>query len=152
MKALDQDDIVEAIYAGADLTKCYAPNNTYNKNAAKLGLDLIPDMPIFSEVWFIPEIYKDLDLVNHFGNLVKTEDEARRVCEELDLFEKSGNTDLLRYLIYLSDTIKENEVVIGVGRGSSVSLYTLFLIGVHKVDSLKYNLDYHEFFKIKEKP
>jgi DNA polymerase III alpha subunit len=35
----------------------------------------------------------------------------------------------------------------GVGRGSSVASYVLFLIGVHRIDSMKYNLDYKEFLR-----
>jgi DNA polymerase III alpha subunit len=41
----------------------------------------------------------------------------------------------------------QNNVVWGVGRGSSVASYVLYLLGVHKIDSLKYNLDIHEFLK-----
>jgi DNA polymerase III alpha subunit len=55
--------------------------------------------------------------------------------------------DLLFYLKYLVDTLRENKVLWGVGRGSSVASYVLYLIGVHKIDSLKYNLDIAEFLK-----
>jgi DNA polymerase III alpha subunit len=41
---------------------------------------------------------------------------------------------------------KEN-IVWGVGRGSSVASYVLYLIGVHKIDSLYYNLDVEEFLR-----
>jgi DNA polymerase III alpha subunit len=34
-----------------------------------------------------------------------------------------------------------------VGRGSSVASYVLFLIGVHKIDPIKYELPIEEFFK-----
>ena len=50
-------------------------------------------------------------------------------------------------LKYLVDTMRENNVVWGVGRGSSVASYILYLLGVHKVDSIKYGLDIHEFLK-----
>jgi DNA polymerase III alpha subunit len=50
-------------------------------------------------------------------------------------------------MIYLVDVMRENSVVWGVGRGSSVASYVLYLIGVHKIDSVKYNLDFKEFFK-----
>jgi DNA polymerase III alpha subunit len=55
--------------------------------------------------------------------------------------------DLLKYLKYLVDTMRENKIVWGVGRGSSVASYALYLIGVHKVDSIKYQLDINEFLK-----
>jgi DNA polymerase III alpha subunit len=43
--------------------------------------------------------------------------------------------------------MRENDIVWGVGRGSSVASYTLYLIGVHKIDSIKYELDINEFLK-----
>ena len=48
---------------------------------------------------------------------------------------------------YIIDTLRENNIVWGVGRGSSVSSYMLYLIGVHKVDSIKYNLNINEFIR-----
>ena len=45
------------------------------------------------------------------------------------------------------DTVNKNNLMIGVGRGSSCSCYILFLLDVHQVDSIKYNLDIKEFFK-----
>jgi DNA polymerase III alpha subunit len=53
----------------------------------------------------------------------------------------------LRYLKYLVDTLRKNNVVWGVGRGSSVASYVLFLIGVHRIDSLYYDLNVDEFLK-----
>jgi len=34
-----------------------------------------------------------------------------------------------------------------VGRGSSVASYCLYLLGVHKINSLKFDLDIKEFLK-----
>ena len=75
--------------------------------------------------------------------------QALRVAQELDLFFQTKNEDLLRYLIYLGNIIKENNIVVGIGRGSSVSLYLLYLIGIHKVDSLRHDLSPTDFFKIR---
>jgi hypothetical protein len=49
--------------------------------------------------------------------------------------------------LYALFTMRENKIVWGVGRGSSVASYVLFLIGVHKINSIKYNLDINEFLK-----
>jgi DNA polymerase III alpha subunit len=54
---------------------------------------------------------------------------------------------LLFYLKYLVDAMRENKIVWGVGRGSSVASYVLYLIGVHRIDSIKYDLDIKEFLK-----
>ena len=56
-------------------------------------------------------------------------------------------TDLLRYMVYLVDFMRENNIVWGVGRGSSVASYVLYLIGVHKINSIRYNLDWREFLR-----
>ena len=63
------------------------------------------------------------------------------------MFEERKMMNVLRFLIYLVDTMRKNKIVWGVGRGSSVASYVLFLIGIHKVNSLKYNLDIKEFLK-----
>jgi DNA polymerase III alpha subunit len=54
-------------------------------------------------------------------------------------------------LKYIVDTLRDNKIIWGVGRGSSVSSYVLYLLGVHRIDSLKYQLDYREFLRIGEK-
>jgi DNA polymerase III alpha subunit len=55
--------------------------------------------------------------------------------------------DLLRFLVYIVDVMREQDIVWGVGRGSSVASYVLYLIGVHKIDSLYYDLDIAEFLR-----
>jgi len=55
--------------------------------------------------------------------------------------------NLLRYMIYLVDFMRENNIVWGVGRGSSVASYVLYLIGVHRINSIQYGLDWHEFLR-----
>jgi len=55
--------------------------------------------------------------------------------------------DLLRYLKYLVDTMNHNQVIWGVGRGSSVSSYVLYLLGVHRINSMYYDLDVGEFLR-----
>jgi DNA polymerase III alpha subunit len=96
--------------------------------------------------WFMPDKYKTLDIENF---LVQTcpKENYERLIEEIELFRQHNMTDLLRYLKYLVDTMREHNIVWGVGRGSSVASYCLYLIGVHKIDSIKYNLDIKEFLK-----
>lgn len=96
--------------------------------------------------WFMPKDYCP-SLIEDLYALCKTTDQTNRVTQELELFSKHNMIDLLFFLKYLVDIMKENKIVWGVGRGSSVSSYVLFLIGVHKIDSIKYNLDIQEFLK-----
>lgn len=110
--------------------------------------------------WNIPEEYKDKDIRKHIYELLtidisKFPEPDRtirldRLNYEIDLFFNSGLEDVIRVMIYIIDTFTTNSIVWGVGRGSSVSSYLLYLIGVHDVDPILYNLDIHEFIK-KEK-
>lgn len=99
------------------------------------------------EVWFMPEEYKQLNIVEYVLNLCTTDIELERVGQELILFKEKNLFNLLRYLKYLVDVLREYNIVWGVGRGSSVSSYVLFLIGVHKIDSIEYDLSINEFLK-----
>lgn len=98
-------------------------------------------------VWHMPEEYKQLDIAAHVLSLCRTEPELQRVGQELLLFQERGLFDLLKYLKYLVDTMKENHVIWGVGRGSSVASYVLYLLGVHRIDSMYYDLDPAEFLR-----
>ncbi len=80
-------------------------------------------------------------------SLCKEDYELQRVGQELLLFQERNAFNLLRYMKYFVDTLRKNNIVWGVGRGSSVASYVLFLLGVHKINSLYYNLDIEEFLK-----
>ena len=97
--------------------------------------------------WHMPAEYKELDIAKYVLDLCKTEEELQRVGEELLLFQERDMFDLLRYMKYLVDTMRNNNIVWGVGRGSSVSSFVLYLIGIHKINSLYYDLDIEEFLK-----
>jgi DNA polymerase III alpha subunit len=131
----------------------------YNKSK-KINYDSIPDLKISNELdisvedydkinqsqWFMPKDYCP-DLVALIYDQCQTEEQKSRVTQELELFIKHNMFDLLHYLKYLVDTMRQHNIVWGVGRGSSVSSYVLYLIGIHKIDSLKYKLNIEEFFK-----
>ena len=99
--------------------------------------------------WFMPESYKptSFNIVEHLVSLCTTEIETNRVLDELVLFAQYNMIDLLCYLKYLVDTMREHNIVWGVGRGSSVASYCLYLLGVHKINSIKFELDIKEFLK-----
>ena len=106
----------------------------------------IPPNQINPEHWFIPKEYQEMDIEAFLVNVCPKEN-YERLVQELDLFHKNGMIPMLRTMKYVVDTLRANNVVWGVGRGSSVASYVLFLIGVHKIDSVKYNLPIEEFFK-----
>ena len=65
----------------------------------------------------------------------------KRVWEELDAFKERDMHNLLRYMIYSVDFMRENNIVWGVGRGPKCSKLCLYLIGVHRIDPNPYGLD-----------
>jgi DNA polymerase III alpha subunit len=95
----------------------------------------------------MPTSYKEFDIAKYVLELCQSDEELQRVGQELLLFQERDMFSLLRYLKYLVDTMRENNIVWGVGRGSSVSSFVLFLIGIHRINSLYFDLSIDEFLK-----
>jgi DNA polymerase III alpha subunit len=95
----------------------------------------------------MPDEYKNMNVIEYIIKRTNTPQEYKRVDEELQEFKKRDMLDLLKYMIYLVDFMRENNIVWGVGRGSSVASYVLYLIGVHRIDSIQYDLDWREFLR-----
>ena len=156
-------DLIDMIYSGhADkvhVVLCDPSGDVDRFNAAmeEQGFDklqkYIPldvDQKTFDGVcqseWFMPDKYKTLN-VRDYLSAKSPPMHLKRMAEELAEYEKRDMINLLRYMIYLVDFMRENGIVWGVGRGSSVASYVLYLIGVHRIDSIKYNLDWREFLR-----
>ncbi len=97
--------------------------------------------------WHMPEDYKNLDIAKYVLDLCEGEEELQRAGEELLIFQEKDSFDLLRYLKFLVDMMRANNIVWGVGRGSSVSSFVLYLIGVHKINPIFYQLPIDEFLR-----
>ncbi len=100
-----------------------------------------------ADTWIFPKEFQQLDVKKWLINKCKTQVEIDRVHEEYKLYEDRDLIMLLRLFIYIIDYFRKNNYVWGVGRGSSVSSFILFLIGTHFVDPIKHNLDIREFLK-----
>ena len=158
-------DLVDMIYSG-NVDKCHVVLCDQNDDVDKFntameaqGFDklqkYIPldvDQKTFDGVcqgeWFMPQEYKELDVYTFVMSRAGDDlEELERVEEELAQFKVRGMNNLLRYMVYLVDFMRENNIVWGVGRGSSVASYVLYLIGVHKVNSIQFDLDWREFLR-----
>jgi DNA polymerase III alpha subunit len=112
-----------------------------------------PGLPVdvFDELnqnlWHMPEEYMNMDIAKWVLDQCQNESELQRAGEELMLFQDRGMFPLLRYLKYLVDTMRKHNIVWGVGRGSSVASFILFLVGIHRINSLYYDLSIDEFLK-----
>ena len=100
-----------------------------------------------SEKWFIPLEFASIDVGLFLLNKCKTEAEFFRVQKEMQMYKDRDLIKVLQFLIYLVSVARNNKVVLGVGRGSSVASFALYLIGVHKIDSIKYDLDVEDFLR-----
>jgi len=165
------DKYGQVIFTEKDLVEHYLKNpedkidntlvETHIEFPIILGLENVPDIKTYTESnisinqfdainqsnWYMPQKYKDLDIAKHILELCTNDSELQRAGHELLLFQERNMFDLLKYLKYLVDTMRENNIVWGVGRGSSVSSFVLYLLGVHKINSLYYDLSIDEFLK-----
>ena len=169
-------DLVDMIYTG-HVDKCHVvlcdPSDDIDKFNEAMQEQYLPELKQYIPLdvdektfdgalqseWFMPDEYKTLDvgpwimdkllieLQNVEAHEIQAKPEYTRVCEELEAFEQREMIDLLRYMVYLVDFMRENNIVWGVGRGSSVASYVLYLIGVHKIDSIQFDLDWREFLR-----
>jgi DNA polymerase III alpha subunit len=97
--------------------------------------------------WYLPEEYATMDIAKWVLDQCKSEPELQRAGQELLMFQERNMFMLLQYMKYLVDTMRKHNIVWGVGRGSSVSSYVLYLIGIHRINSLTYDLSIDEFLK-----
>lgn len=169
-------DLVDMIYSG-HIDKCHVvlcdesdDVDKFNSAMEEQGMSplqkYIPldvDEKTFDGVcqneWFMPNEYKEINpnkwleakcmeklQINDPVALRDTQ-EWIRVTDELTEYMSRGMYPLLQYMIYLVDFMRENNIVWGVGRGSSVASYVLYLIGVHRIDSIQFGLDWKEFLR-----
>ena len=162
---LDETDLCDLLMQGQDITqmKCIVDSSV----DIELAIQLLEDpgqlalwtFPYDSDIsvpdwdsvqqrnWHMPAEYQQLDIAEHVVAMCDTAEKLQRVGHELILYQERNLFDLLRYLKYLVDVMKTNRMIWGVGRGSSVASYVLYLLGVHRVNSLFYELDPEEFLR-----
>lgn len=159
----DENGIMEMLYHNKPLNNVVVDNIEtifqYSEQQLERGLDIpfdVYEKPSKTieewddnrrNNWLIPDEFKNLDLKEYLLNKCTSNIEKDRVIHELKLFEERNMFDLLRTIIWMVECWRRDKVVWGVGRGSSVASYCLFLIGIHRVNSLQYNLDIEEFLK-----
>lgn len=107
----------------------------------------------FDLSWNIPEEYLNMDIDEYVVKQLKKQKctgeqfelRVQRVVEEMTLYDHHDLIPFLQTLVYVINTLTNRGIPWGVGRGSSVSSYVLYLIGVHDVDSVLYELDITDF-------
>jgi DNA polymerase III alpha subunit len=159
------DDIADMVLRGmrlksgiyvSEVTDEIAQYNRISENQLSVKTDSRP----LKFDWNIPEKYHTMNVrglllryleeeCDRNPDLSATEIEQRieRIDQELDKYFESNLNLFLRTAIYIVDTFREKGVVWGVGRGSSCSSYILYLIGLHDIDSVMYELEISDFLR-----
>lgn len=147
---LREDQAIELLYRGKSIDEYPIIDSAvtkFNRYAEDLELHEIVSEVEYSKDFNIPQYYRELNVEKYILNLAKTPEEIVRVHMELAIFKARNLYPILQLMIYIITVMRQNNCVWGVGRGSSVASYCLYLIGVHKINSIKYNLDIREFLK-----
>lgn len=154
---LTDDGVVETLFSNQSTIFNNSVEKTeeteqFNHWAKIFGIEQLTysktiDHKVNQEKWLIPEEFLNLDIEDYVLSLCKTQQETVRVTEELSLYKERNLYNLLKFITYIVAIMRDSNIIFGVGRGSSVSSYVLFLLGLHKVNSIKYALDIKEFLK-----
>ena len=160
---MSERDVCARLYVDPDLdvSRITLQDSTrYNAAIEKLYLDWDPIVQLEDitespeewhyrnqQIWLMPEAYRELDIAKWVLDQCADQNEMQRAGQELLMFADRDQLDLLKYLKYLVDTLRSHNIVWGVGRGSSVASFVLYLIGVHKIHSLRHNLSIDEFLR-----
>lgn len=157
-------DLVDLLYRDpdADLSGLYVDEPTKHNEAVRSNYSEIPLIDALEKIeidpsewhmqnrhdWYMPDSYKNMDIAAWVLEQCQgNETELQRCGQELLEYAARDLLPLLQYLKYLVDTMTQAGIVWGVGRGSSTASFVLHKIGVHRINSIKYDLPIEEFFK-----
>ena len=157
------ESLIDLMLMGEDISKVKVRNDEYiedfnkilklkstkveyeNNKLTSYSADEISQKYIGIDEWLIPEEYKSLNIIEKVINSAENELELNRIVFELETYTDNNMIDLLKVMVYLVDVFRKNNIVYGVGRGSSVASFVLYKLGVHRINSLKYDIDFSEF-------
>ena len=166
---VDEDDFAEALLQGRDFANLNLVTDSpewlerLDKSIRRMGRDPSREAEVHWEAardesesehdarcrtdWFMPPEWANLDVEAHVLEKCRTKKERRRVRKEMAMFRERDMLRVLRFIAFFVDRTERAGHFIGVGRGSSVASYVLFLLGVHKVDSIAHDLPIGEFLR-----
>lgn len=152
------EKVVEFLLDGADINQLAVTHlseavEQFNANSNQT-LGVMGDVPVtLTYDWVLEEPHASLTLQDIQDRLVarldvndpRLQERMDRLALELGEFETRGLIPALRAIIYVIDTFTKNDIVWGVGRGSSCASYVLFLLNLHLVDPILYDIPLTEF-------
>jgi len=160
---LNDDDLIHYLYTdpAINLNNLFCKQSTnllkFNKNCDKFGfsplnittfecVNKIKDEEFYKNI-LVPDEYKNINIEKVILDKCTTIDELERAKKEIKLFKEYNLLNILKFIIFLVDKMRENKIVWGVGRGSSVASFVLYLIGLNKINPMRYHIEYTEFFR-----
>lgn len=99
------------------------------------------------QTWMFPPSYRLLDVKSTLCSRCTTQEEITRVESEYAMYVDRDLVIMLQFMMWLVDHMRAHNVLWGVGRGSSVASFCLFLIGISRVNPMRYGLGIDEFLK-----
>jgi len=155
-----QNALIELLYRGEDIAGLYCDSREDEQEwivASKtcdttIAGPVYNAEPLFENInwkdnWLTPEPFASIDVLSWCLEKCSTHQENSRVCEEITEMQQRNMLPLLRHLIYCVNVWRSAGIVWGVGRGSSVCSFVLFLIGINRINPLEYDLDLQEWLK-----
>lgn len=157
-----EDEAINALMMNPDLDlHTLTIDNVDNFNSAceqlyikdrltkNLDLDCLPEEfhKLNQSKWHMPEEYFEFDIAKWCLDRCDNNEQLQRVGKELLMYQDRDLFSMLKFLHYMVSVMRDNNIVWGIGRGSSVASYVLYLIGIHKIDSLFYDLDVEDFLR-----
>jgi DNA polymerase III alpha subunit len=146
------------ISPGIHIDALNAEVTNFNVLNPSLKVSVKDKLDVIDQTWNIPETYKNINIGKYVTEKLTSElhnkkfEEAEvtkrinRVEFELKKYKEYDMSIVLKTIIYIVDVFTQNNVVWGTGRGSSCASYVLYLLGIHNVDSVAYDLDVNDFF------
>ncbi len=134
-----------------DITLYHMTHGTGDSAKQWLKDDNVIGPPLKSYKWNIPDEYTNIDIVDYcyaaLSAMELSDEYEDRLDREMVRVAETSMEPFIRCLIYITDTLRDNNIVWGLGRGSSCASLVMFLIGVNKVDPVKYDIPMEEFYK-----
>jgi len=158
IEVYDEDGLIDALLrqvpiSKLSITKLDIPGVKQFNKRSEVPLKVKSINDDFDLTWKIPKEYLELDIDKYVKGLVhpegKPEVREARLENEVAEFKRRDLLNFLRVIIYIVETFKKEKVIWGVGRGSSCASYLLFLIGLHLVDPILFDIPMTEFLRDK---
>lgn len=139
-----QDEDIDNFHVAVDFSsKAY---DKLNKKSVSIEFEEVfptPDSHTHTKKDF-DELLVKIENSNRFG---QTEEEIKRVLQELEYFSRTKNITFILDCCKLIERFKEDGIVWGVGRGSSCASYIAYVLGINDINPLKYDIPFKELTK-----